>query len=89
MSKSLAVVIVSWNTRELLRNCLQSVLAEEVVAQVVVVDNASHDGSAAMIQHEFPEVFCIAESTKATILVCGICLPRHHPHMCVPSTLIR
>ena len=64
MSKSLAVVIVSWNTRELLRNCLQSVLAEEVVAQVVVVDNASHDGSAAMIQHEFPEVICIAESTN-------------------------
>ena len=64
MSKSLAVVIVSWNTRELLRDCVQSVLAEEVVAQVVVVDNASHDGSAAMIQHEFPQVICIAEATN-------------------------
>jgi N-acetylglucosaminyl-diphospho-decaprenol L-rhamnosyltransferase len=64
MSKSLAVVIVSWNTRELLRNCVQSVLAEDVVAQVVVVDNASHDGSAAMIQHEFPQVICIAEATN-------------------------
>ena len=64
MSKSLAVVIVSWNTRELLRDCVQSVLAEDVVAQVVVVDNASHDGSAAMIQHEFPQVICIAEATN-------------------------
>ncbi len=64
MSKSLAVVIVSWNTRELLRNCVQSVLAEEVVAQVVVVDNASHDGSAVMIQHEFPQVICIAEASN-------------------------
>jgi N-acetylglucosaminyl-diphospho-decaprenol L-rhamnosyltransferase len=64
MSKSLAVVIVSWNTRELLRDCVQSVLAEDVVAQVVVVDNASHDGSAAMIQHEFPQVMCIAEATN-------------------------
>jgi len=64
MSKSLAVVIVSWNTRELLRDCVQSVLAEEVVAQVVVVDNASHDESAAMIQHEFPQVLCIAEASN-------------------------
>ena len=64
MSKSLAVVIVSWNTRELLRDCIHSVLAEGVVAQVVVVDNASHDGSATMIQHEFPQVICIAEATN-------------------------
>lgn len=64
MSKSLAVVIVSWNTRALLRDCVQSLLAEEVVAQVVVVDNASHDGSAAMIQREFPQVQCIAEASN-------------------------
>lgn len=50
-----AVVVVSWNTRELLRRCLRS-LAPEVEAGrcgVWVVDNASSDGSAAMVRDEF------------------------------------
>ena len=42
---ALDVVIVSWNTRELLRACLRQLLAEDVVRRVVVVDNCSHDGS--------------------------------------------
>lgn len=59
-----AVVIVSWNTRDLLRACLQSIVHDPVVAQIVVVDNASHDGSAAMVRDEFPQVQCIAENTN-------------------------
>jgi N-acetylglucosaminyl-diphospho-decaprenol L-rhamnosyltransferase len=55
----LAVVIVNYNTRELLRACLESVLAEGV-AEVVVVDNASRDGSAAMVREDFPAVRLIA-----------------------------
>ena len=50
-----AVVVVSWNTRELLRRCLTS-LAPEVDrgrCEVSVVDNASTDGSAAMVRDEF------------------------------------
>ena len=58
---ALDVVIVSWNTRELLRACLRQILAEDVVRRVVVVDNGSHDGSATMVAAEFPEVVCIAE----------------------------
>ncbi len=58
------VVIVSWNTRDLLRACLRQLLAEDVVRRVVVVDNGSHDGSAAMVAAEFPEVVCIAERTN-------------------------
>jgi N-acetylglucosaminyl-diphospho-decaprenol L-rhamnosyltransferase len=52
---SVAVAIVSWNTRELLRECLESLRAdaETGAAEVWVVDNASGDGSAAMVRDEF------------------------------------
>jgi len=60
----LAIIIVSWNVRDLLRRCLQSVQAglerSGLRGQVWVVDNASSDGSAAMVQHEFPWVHLIA-----------------------------
>ncbi|MGI9089237.1 MAG: glycosyltransferase family 2 protein [Chthoniobacterales bacterium] len=54
----LNIVIVNWNTRELLRECLKSVFAEPtgLVLEVLVVDNASTDGSAAMVQDAFPRV---------------------------------
>ena len=54
----LDVVIVSFNGRELLRACLESLRAHppSVPMNVVVVDNASSDGSAEMVAAEFPEV---------------------------------
>jgi GT2 family glycosyltransferase len=59
-SHDLAVVIVSWNVRELLRRCLRavadSVAGRNISTTVLVVDNASQDGSAAMVQAEFPSV---------------------------------
>jgi len=54
-----AVAVVSWNTRDLLRDCLRS-LAGQSLAEVWVVDNASQDGSAAMVAQEFPSVRLIA-----------------------------
>ena len=46
----LGVVVVSWNTRELLDRCLASLRpARRAGAQVVVVDNASQDGSASRV----------------------------------------
>lgn len=54
------VVIVNWNVRDLLRACLQSLYdqggmsADEM--HVIVVDNASADGSAAMVAASFPQV---------------------------------
>ncbi len=51
----MAVAIVNWNTRDLLRACLASVSAEERV-QVVVADNGSGDGSVEMVRREFPSV---------------------------------
>lgn len=56
---TLAIVIVSYNVRELLRACLASLYASlartpELTAQVWVVDNASADGSADMVAAAFP-----------------------------------
>lgn len=57
----LGIVIVNWNTVDLLRKCLQTVFASEggVTFTVVVVDNASSDGSAAMVRGEFPQAHLI------------------------------
>lgn len=54
----LSIVIVNWNTRDLLRDCLSSVKAGlgALQAEILVVDNASEDGSPAMIRREFPGV---------------------------------
>lgn len=57
----LSVVILNWNTCELLRKCLQSLVCNEesVHYEVIVVDNASEDGSRQMVQQEFPQVHLI------------------------------
>jgi hypothetical protein len=53
-----SVVVVSFNTRDLLRECLQTLAREAggVTYETIVVDNDSKDGSADMIAAEFPEV---------------------------------
>ncbi|MDO9065870.1 MAG: glycosyltransferase family 2 protein, partial [Chloroflexota bacterium] len=58
---TLSVVIVSYNTRELLRLCLTSVL-QAGPTEVTVVDNASSDDSAQMVQADFPQVRLIASA---------------------------
>jgi GT2 family glycosyltransferase len=58
-----SVIIVSYNTRELLRECIESILCEQgdgLGVEVIVVDNASADGSAAMVAERFPQVRLIA-----------------------------
>jgi len=54
----LSVIIVSFNVREYLKNCLITVLkaAESVECEIFVVDNNSTDGSGDMVKNEFPEV---------------------------------
>lgn len=61
----LGIVIVSYNVRDLLRACLASVYADldrspHLSADVLVVDNASADGSAGMVAAEFPQAGIIA-----------------------------
>jgi GT2 family glycosyltransferase len=60
-----SVIIVSYNTRELLRECIESILCEQgerPAVEVIVVDNASADGSAAMVAERFPQVRLIANA---------------------------
>jgi len=63
-----SIVIVSWNTRELLRQCLTSTLeaCRELPGpvDVIVVDNASSDGSARLVRHEFPTVRVIENTSN-------------------------
>lgn len=53
-----SIIIVSFNTREILRECLHSVEAEArgLHVEVLVVDNASSDGSPEMLEQDFPWV---------------------------------
>jgi len=61
-----SVVIVSFNTRDLLRECLNTLAAEAggVRYEVIVVDNASADGTVEMIVAEFPEVQVVQNATN-------------------------
>lgn len=57
----LSIVVVSYNTLEMTRECLASVMRNSagLTVQVVVVDNNSEDGSAAMIKKIFPDILLI------------------------------
>jgi len=58
---ALSLLIVNWNTRELLRRCLAAVAATvKEPHELLVVDNGSDDGSAAMVREQFPEAILIA-----------------------------
>jgi GT2 family glycosyltransferase len=59
-----AVVILNWNGRDLLRQFLPSVLAHSDGARIVVADNASTDDSVAVLQSEFPWVAIIQHSSN-------------------------
>lgn len=80
-SPAFSIIVVSWNTRELLRECLQSIVNEPGVivvsdadstvpvdllpVEVLVVDNASDDGSAAMVQADFPQMRLFANTQNS------------------------
>ncbi len=58
MSPDLSIIIVNWNVRDLLRDCLRSIDVGRgaLSVEVIVVDSASADDSVAMVRNEFPWV---------------------------------
>ncbi|MEO8082288.1 MAG: glycosyltransferase, partial [Ardenticatenales bacterium] len=62
-SPRLGIAIVSWNVRDLVLRCLATVFAGHgVTPDVVLVDNASSDGTAAAVRAAFPSVRVIANA---------------------------
>jgi N-acetylglucosaminyl-diphospho-decaprenol L-rhamnosyltransferase len=57
----LSIIIVSWNTRDLLARCLDSLQAASggLDVEIIVVDNASQDGTPDIVRQRFPEVLLL------------------------------
>jgi GT2 family glycosyltransferase len=62
--KDLIISIVSYNSLNFLRECLDSILKNppELNYEIIVFDNASHDGSAEFVKNNYPEVTLIANN---------------------------
>ena len=58
----LSIVILNWNVRELLERCLASLRSDRCDLEIIVVDNASHDGSVAMVRAKYPQATLIANA---------------------------
>jgi GT2 family glycosyltransferase len=54
----LSIIIVNWNNKDILRDCLSSIYHAHNVSkyEIIVVDNNSEDGSVELIKNEFPDV---------------------------------
>lgn len=62
MAIDISIVIVNYNVRKYLRNCLESIFrhSSPLMVEIIVVDNHSEDGSVEMVRREFPSVKLIA-----------------------------
>ena len=65
----IGIVVLNYNGRDLTRRCLQSLLKalEDVKADIVVVDNASTDGSRELLAEEFPQIRVLAEPVNRSV----------------------
>ena len=64
--KDVSIILVSYNTKTLLQNCLASVYEHTtgVSFETIVVDNASIDGSVEMVENLFPEVLLVKNKSN-------------------------
>jgi GT2 family glycosyltransferase len=88
-----SVIIVNWNTRDLLCGCLASLLAETRAAhEIIVIDNDSTDGSTAMVAAKFPDVHVIANASNRGFAAAnnqGIAVARgRHVLLLNPDTIV-
>jgi N-acetylglucosaminyl-diphospho-decaprenol L-rhamnosyltransferase len=56
----LSIVVLNWNVCDLIDRCLASLRSDHCVLEIVVVDNASHDDSVALVRAKYPHVTLIA-----------------------------
>lgn len=63
LARSVAVVIPSWNSAQLLSRCLDSVAAQNVEVELLVVDNGSTDGSVALLEERGVEHVALPRNT--------------------------
>lgn len=69
----LTVIIVSYNVRELLRKCLETVIraGQGIDLEIYVVDNNSDDNSSSMVAGEFPHINLISNETNTGFSTAG------------------
>src|SRR5215204_3945017 len=60
----ISVIILNWNTRDLMAQCLNSIEQHKsnLQLEIIVVDNASTDGSQAMLKEKYPQILLIANN---------------------------
>src|SRR5688572_21147300 len=60
-SVDLSIIIVSWNTLEVLKECLKRIAAsrDTLEKEILLVDNGSEDGTAAYVKEHYPQVVLI------------------------------
>lgn len=63
---TISIIIVSYNTQDLIRNCIQSIInkTKSINYEIIVVDNASTDGTQETICSNFPQIKLIANKTN-------------------------
>jgi GT2 family glycosyltransferase len=62
-----SIVIVNYNVKDLLLKCIHSLVtyvSPSLALEIMVVDNASSDGSIPQVKQQFPEVICIENNTN-------------------------
>jgi GT2 family glycosyltransferase len=59
-----SIIIVNYNTKELIHNCLASIYEQtkDISFEVIISDNGSTDGSVEMVKNEFPYVKLVANN---------------------------
>lgn len=67
----LSIAVLSWNSLQITKECIDSILKNlhGVSYEIILIDNASHDGSATMIKQQYdnsnhPNIYCIYNSTN-------------------------